>query len=494
MSGEREASGFVRTVNLKSGPAFYAQIRLPDGTRKQRKLGRVWARRSRAPAGFLTRTQAEARLQTILAGKDETFPIRPKPGSEVTFGMAAREWMRYVEHDRKRRPSTVQDYHRELYQRLIPEFGADTPLTEITTKDIDAFRERMLAEDAVSARTINKRLQQLHAVFKRAQRAFGLEHNPVTNAERQPFKRSGDFRALEPIEVKQLAANAVTDQDAVLFEFAAFSGLRLGELRGLRWGDVDWLNRLIHVRRSYTRHEIGPTKSGKVRSVPLVDQAARAIEQLSHREEFTGEEDLVFVNEVGDAFEESAMRRRFYTALKRAGIPHIRFHDLRHTFGTIAVQAFPLTDVKAFMGHADIATTMIYIHHVPQNDAAEKLSKLLDARTSEEVGCEMGAKSEEGEDPDEVESPRTQGLSDAGGGTRTPDTRIMMPARTGHLRAPRQVSGATRCSQFCPKSGVRRTVGRTVLAPATHGWTHGFGGWAGWRREPPGKPAAKNSR
>jgi integrase len=56
----------------------------------------------------------------------------------------------------------------------------------------------------------------------------------------------------------------------------------------------------------------------------------------------------------------------------------IRFHDLRHTFGTLAVQVFPLSDVKAYMGHADIATTMIYVHHVPQLDAAEKLSRALD--------------------------------------------------------------------------------------------------------------------
>lgn len=56
----------------------------------------------------------------------------------------------------------------------------------------------------------------------------------------------------------------------------------------------------------------------------------------------------------------------------------MRFHDLRHTFGTLAVQAFSLTDVKAFMGHADIQTTMIYAHHVPQPDAADRLTKLLD--------------------------------------------------------------------------------------------------------------------
>ena len=120
------------------------------------------------------------------------------------------------------------------------------------------------------------------------------------------------------------------------------------------------------------------------------------------------------------------MRRRFYAALKRAGLEHVRFHDLRHTFGTIAVQAFPLTDVKAFMGHADIQTTMIYIHHVPQNDAAEKLSQLLDASIEDEVGCTPGARSASDDQDENGESRDLQVESDAGGGTRTPDTRIMI--------------------------------------------------------------------
>jgi integrase len=422
------ASGFVREIERKDGTVFYALIRLPDGRRLQRRLGRAWAKRSRPPVGYLTRAQAEGRLQEILAGKDEAIPVEPKAGSEATFGMAAAEWMRYVEHDRKRRPSTVQDYRRELEQQLIPEFGADTPLTEITTDRIEEFREKLVAEGRLSPRTINKRLQQIHSVFRRAQRVWGLQVNPVANAERQPFKRSGDFRALTPSEVALLAASAETDQDGALFEIAAFTGLRLGELRGLRWSDVDWMHRLVHVRRSYTRHEIGPTKSGKVRSVPLVDQAARALDRLSQRDHFTSDDDLVFVNEVGDAIEESAMRRRFYRALKRAGLEHIRFHDLRHTFGTIAVQAFPLTDVKAFMGHADIQTTMVYVHHVPQHDAADKLSRLLGARMEEDdVGCTPGAQSPSGDTPDETETPALQEEEDAGGGTRTPDTRIMIP-------------------------------------------------------------------
>ncbi len=251
--------------------------------------------------------------------------------------------------------------------------------------------------------------------------------NPVARAERQPQRRSGDFAALEPRDVELLTANAVTPQDAVIFTVAAFTGLRLGELRGLRWGDIDWTRRVVFVRRSYTVDADGPTKSGKVRSVPLVDQAARALDQLSRRERWTDDNDRIFVNDIGDHIEDSALRRRFYQAVERAGLPHIRFHDLRHTFGSIAVQAFPLTDVKAFMGHADIQTTMIYIHHVPQHDAADRLSRLLEDRTQGASGCAPGARDGfEGESGDE-ETPALQGFQDAGGGTRTHGLRIMIP-------------------------------------------------------------------
>jgi integrase len=116
----------------------------------------------------------------------------------------------------------------------------------------------------------------------------------------------------------------------------------------------------------------------------MIDQVARALDELSRRQWFTREEDLVFCNDVGEYMDDSALRRRFYEARKRAGLKRIRFHDLRHTFGTLAVQVFPLSDVKAYMGHADIATTMIYVHHVPLLDAAEKLSRALDAEAAPE--------------------------------------------------------------------------------------------------------------
>lgn len=104
-----------------------------------------------------------------------------------------------------------------------------------------------------------------------------------------------------------------------MFTVAGFTGLRLGELRALRWCDLDFGSRLVHVRQSYTRGEFKVPKSGRVRSVPMIDQVIPPLDRLSRREHFTDADDLVFVNETGGVIEESALRRRFYRALDAAG-------------------------------------------------------------------------------------------------------------------------------------------------------------------------------
>jgi integrase len=159
---------------------------------------------------------------------------------------------------------------------------------------------------------------------------------------------------------------------------------RARELRGLRWRDVNFADKLVHVRRSYTGAGEGPPKSGNARSVPLIDTAARALDGLSRRECFTGADDRVFCSPTGGVLDEGQIRDMFYATLELASIDRDRgtgkllvFHDLRHTFGTLAVQTFPLSDVQAYMGHANIATTMVYVHHTPQHGAADRLEQLV---------------------------------------------------------------------------------------------------------------------
>jgi integrase len=150
----------------------------------------------------------------------------------------------------------------------------------------------------------------------------------------------------------------------------------MGELWALRWSDIDFAGRGLIVRQNRVRRELRLPKSSRVRSVRLIDQAAAALDQLSRRNDFTAANDLVFISDTGSYLDDGDLRSRFYSALKRAGLGHkrredppLRFHDLRHTFGTLAVQVWPLVDVQVYMGHANITTTMIYAHHVPKHDA-----------------------------------------------------------------------------------------------------------------------------
>ena len=109
----------------------------------------------------------------------------------------------------------------------------------------------------------------------------------------------------------------------------------------------------------------------------MVDQVIPHLDRLSRRPYFTAPDDLVLVNGRGGAVEESALRRRFWKALDRAGLRRVRIHDLRHSYGSLAVRAYRLDEVRAYMGHADLAMTMRYVHHVPAHDAAQRLSAVL---------------------------------------------------------------------------------------------------------------------
>lgn len=368
-------SGNVYVKHGKRGASWYLRARLPREVR--RRLGPVWTGKGRPPSGYYTKKTAGAELQALLAdARRGKLPDAIAKRSGATLRDASAEYLRYVEHDRKRRPSTVADYRSVVDFALDPEFG-DLPLEEVTDQRIDAYRARLVEEGELGDRTVNKRLVILHGILQRAMKVHGLRENAAALVERQPLKRSGAFDFLAAPDVEAVARAAETEQDAAFYRVAAYTGLRLGEMLALLWGDIDFANRVVHVRRNFTHGHLGPPKSGLVRSTPMIDQAARDLDHLSRRGRFTGSEDLVFGNDAGGFLDDGRLRKRFYAALARAGVKRVRLHDLRHTFGTIAVQAFPLTDVKAYMGHADIATTMIYVHYVPRTDAADRLSVVV---------------------------------------------------------------------------------------------------------------------
>jgi integrase len=186
---------------------------------------------------------------------------------------------------------------------------------------------------------------------------------------------------------------------------AAYTGLRMGELLALRWRDVDFVGARLHVVRNYVHGAEDSPKSHKRRSVPLSDPAARALDALSRRQIATGPSlGLVFISEAAERLSDDVVRRRFAKALKGAGIEPMRFHDLRHTFGTLAAsRGIELVRIKAWMGHADITTTMIYAHYAPAHDDAARLTAAFSSPLELDRQCDQPC-ADEGRDTERFAS------------------------------------------------------------------------------------------
>jgi integrase len=380
-------TGYVRIIERKGGPVAYAKLKLPDGTQPCPKLGKLWRKRTRPPEGYLTAGMAQARLEAILAGDDPLVNIAP---SHVTFGQACDEHLRFLEHDRQRKPSYLKDCRSVVACYLLPAVGESTPVENITTADVDELRDRLLSKP-LAHKTVQKVLVLLGGILARARRKGWITANPVDDAEKVTVRHSDEFNVLTVEQVQAVARAAGNDLLGPLVLVAAFTGLRQGELLALRWRHVDFSNRILHVRRNLpagTSDEDTP-KSHRVRSVPLSDQAVVALDGLSRREAFTQDDDLVFPNVVGGHLSDDVVRDAFYDALDAAGLGHLRvkdhpivFHDLRHHFGTrCAARGIDLRRIQAWMGHANIQTTQRYLHYVPQHDDAARLTAAFTSET-----------------------------------------------------------------------------------------------------------------
>jgi integrase len=365
----QRVSGHVFRVDRKRGPSWYAKYRLPSGRQVQKLIGPAWTERGRPPAGHFTKRTAEDWLRAVLdEARRGTLPGMVLTGA--TLSDAAAEWLRYSEHERACKPSTLTEY-RHTADAIIRGLG-DLPLEDVTPEVIERWKATLTG----SNRTVAKYLVNLHGIFRRAMKVWGLPRNPVAEVERPRYRISDDIDAFSPEDVLALVRSAASEQDAALFMTAAFTGLRMGELLALQWRDVDFAGEVIRVRHSYNAHGgLGTPKSGKVRSVPMVPDVAKVLAGLASRGDFTGDEELVFVSAFGTFLDAGALRDRYKAALKAAGLRPLRFHDLRHTFGTLAVRRAEVPAVQAWMGHADIQTTMRYVHHRDRGGEAKLLAE-----------------------------------------------------------------------------------------------------------------------
>lgn len=218
-----------------------------------------------------------------------------------------------------------------------------------------------------------------------------------------------DADAYSREELDALLRAAASEQDRAIFLTAALTGLRRSELVALRWRDVDFPGRVLRMRQNYSHGQVTTPKSGEVRSVPLVDEVARALDGLSRRERFTGDDDPVFAGLDGGYMDASALGRRYSAAVKRAGIRFLTFHSLRHHFGSEAINAMTPVEVQQLMGYADLHTTSRYMHAKSRADDAERLARAFGREPVEHVTDDLGR----GETPQANTQHESEGNDDA---------------------------------------------------------------------------------
>lgn len=264
-----------------------------------------------------------------------------------------------------------------MVKRLDKTFG-EIPVERIGPDRIECWRAGL----SCCNRTSQKYLIVLNGIFKRAMKVYGLPSNAMALVERPRVRQSSEIDVFSATEARALVRAAPNELYGTLFLTAAFTGLRMGELLALRWGEVDFAAETIRVVKSFTLGGESP-KSGKGRSVPMVQDVASALARLGQREYFTGDQDLVFAGVVGGHLDSNQVRTIYRKALEKAGLRRLRFHDLRHTFGTRAVEkAESIVELKEWMGHANAQTTMRYLHYKSKADAARRLSEAFAEETT----------------------------------------------------------------------------------------------------------------
>ncbi len=297
-------------------------------------------------ADALQMRQVEA--QQIMAG------IRKHELPKKTFNQLADYWL---EH-RASQKRSFKDDQSVIRVHLRPAFGK-LRLTEITVEKVDRF---VAQKDGLSKKTVHNFLTMLISMLNLAVELGWLEKAPRIKKPRIHLF-SEEFHYLQSEEeVRRLlaAAKEQSEDIFILYATAIYTGMRAGELAGLRWSNVNFERRMITVQRSYEN----PTKSGRVRYVPILDPLLPILKEWRLK----NQNRLVCPNAAGEMHDPSArvFQEIFHRCLEKAELSHLRFHDLRHSFASLWVKSGgDIFRLQKILGHSSIVMTQRYAHLAP---------------------------------------------------------------------------------------------------------------------------------
>ena len=332
--------------------------------RSKRSSVRPGAQRGRPPAGYFTKRTAEAWLRdTLDAARRGTLAGAIATGA--TFADAAAEWLRYVEHDRAVKPSTLRDY-RSISRRAAAGLGDATSRGHHHPYDRDGGCAGLATsvDRPLGNRSRNKALTILGGILERARRVYKL---PPTQRETSRSFGSATTRrhsiSTRPRRSGRSTVPQPPSRTLASFLTAAFTGLRRGELVALRWRDVDFERSAIRVAGSVAAGTLTTPKSGHGRVIPMVPEVAQELAKLSKRDGFTSDDDLVFPGDSGGHLDGrlsagASSQRRSVRASGGFASTTCGIHLERLPSG-----AQSIVELQSWLGHAEVRTTM---GHVPR--------------------------------------------------------------------------------------------------------------------------------
>jgi integrase len=357
-------------------------------------------RKQLTKGGFPTKREAQTWLTEQAGRLDRGDYVKP---SRLTYGAFLAEWLPGIR--RTVRASTWESYERNIRRHLVPRLG-HLPLQQLGPEHLNrAYAElleggRLDGSGGLSARSV----RYLHTIVHRSLRdavRWGKVTRNVADAADPPKGKAGkEMQVWSAAELATFLGQLQGDKLETAILLGATTGMRRGEVLGLRWSDVDLDAGRLAVRQTLSaprnpdtgQHvpvfEQPKTKRSK-RSVPLPAQTVAALQ--AHRKEQARERllvgagwqdhGLVFAEPDGQPIHPDRFRKRFEIRVRRSGLPPIRFHDLRHTYATLALQAgVHAKVVSEILGHASIGITLdTYSHAVPglQEQAAETVAALV---------------------------------------------------------------------------------------------------------------------
>ena len=321
-----------------------------------------------------TRAEVSAKLTKAMADRDGGIVF---DSGGTTVGDYLDRWLT----DSVRGTVRESTYSRDKYlvtNHIKPALGR-LKLTNLNALHLQGlYRDRL--DSGLSGSTVQKMHHVLHKALAQAVRSNLIPRNPAASVK-APTPTPKEMHPLSASEARKLLEVAQGDRLEALYVLAVHTGMRRGELLGLKWPDVDWENATVRVRRTLTRngtgHVLGEPKTKKSRrTVRITPQAVEALnghrakqsEEMLTSGSLYQEQGLVFAGTGGGLINPSNLRQRSFTPLlEHAGLPRITFNDLRHTCASLLFQknVHPKF-VQELLGHASVAITLdTYSHMLP---------------------------------------------------------------------------------------------------------------------------------